>query len=167
MYRLVYWLVNSLCRQRGVWGLEYSRNNNCSFNLSWTFKWLPAGVTNSSTLFSSPAAGVNYSINHVGHTVRPPARLLSNNRGGGDLIASSPGRRLPAARLYEVPHTVVVFLEPAGPLVWGGSATIKRAGFSAERALHTLYTLFNLYCLGLGSVSPLHLLRLPPPRHVQ
>ena len=54
----------------------------------------------------------------------------------------------------------MVFLEPAGPLVWSGSVTIKRADFPAEPALNTLYTKFYLYYLGLGSISPLlvHLL---------
>lgn len=82
-----------------------------------------------------------------------PPNGLSNNChilcGGWRVTGSSP-----VGWLYEVPHTVVVFLEPAGPLVWTGSATIKSAGISAKPTLHTLYTLFNLYCLGLGSVPP-------------
>lgn len=61
----------------------------------------------------------------------------------------------PAAEIYEVPRRVaVVFLEPAGSLVWSDSATIKRAEVPAEPAPHTLYTPFNLYSVGLGSLSP-------------
>lgn len=60
----------------------------------------------------------------------------------------------------------VVFLEPVGLLVWGASVTIKRADFPAEPALHTLYTIFNLYYLGLGRISPPSG-RLPCPPHLR
>lgn len=44
--------------------------------------------------------------------------------GGGNPIASSPDFLRPG--FYEVPDRAVVFLAPAGPLVCGGVATIKR-----------------------------------------
>lgn len=79
---------------------------------------------------------------------------------GGNLIApvSLQGGDFLRQKMNEVPQRVVVFLEPAGPLVWRGSATIKRARFPAEPALHTLYTLFNLYCSGLPPFSSVFLL---------